>query len=418
MTDGAWYVVAGAVLLGMAFSAAKIERLPLTTAMFYLAAGLALGPTALGLFHFNPLEQSALLELLTEIGVLISVFAAGVKLAPPVGDRLWWAPFRLAFVSMLVSVALMAAVGVAVLGLPIGAAVLLGAVLAPTDPVLATDVQVKAPGDDDRLRFSLTAEAGLNDGTAFPMVMLGLGLMGLHELGDGFRLWWAIDVVWATLSGFAVGGALGAAAGWIAHRLSASGFSNEFTEDLLGLGVIATAYGISLLVLGYGFLAVFAAGFMLHRIETRLAARASSRRPDRPSPRAMSPVTLVFIEQLERLMEVALILLIGGMFFIDSWQAQYVIAALLLLIVIRPVSVVVGLAGSREPWKRQAAISWFGVKGIGSLYYLMYAIEQGVPADTAVTLISTVLIVVALSIVLHGITVKPLLGVYSRGDRA
>jgi NhaP-type Na+/H+ or K+/H+ antiporter len=417
MTHGAWFLMAGAVLLGMAFFAAKIERLPLTTAMFYLAAGLVLGPTALGLIHINPLEQSALLELITEIGVLISVFAAGVKLSPPVGDRLWWVPFRLASVSMLVSVALMAAVGVIVLGLPVGAAVLLGAVLAPTDPVLATDVQVKAPGDDDRLRFSLTAEAGLNDGTAFPMVMLGLGLMGLHELGDGFRLWWAIDVVWATLSGFAVGGALGAAAGWIAHRLSASGFSNEFTEDLLGLGVIATAYGLSLLVLGYGFLAVFAAGFMLHRIETRLAAQASSRQPDRPSPCAMSPVTLVFIEQLERLMEVALILLIGGMFFIDSWQAQYVFAALLLLIVIRPVSVVVGLAGSREPWKRQAAIGWFGVKGIGSLYYLMYAIGQGVPEDTAVTLISTVLIVVALSILLHGISVKPLLRVYFRGDR-
>jgi NhaP-type Na+/H+ or K+/H+ antiporter len=116
-------------------------------------------------------------------------------------------------------------------------------------------------------------------------------------------------------------------------------------------------------------------------------------------------------------MEVALILLIGGMFFIDSWQAQYVFAALLLLIVIRPVSVVVGLAGSREPWKRQAAIGWFGVKGIGSLYYLMYAIGQGVPEDTAVTLISTVLIVVALSILLHGISVKPLLRVYFRGDR-
>jgi NhaP-type Na+/H+ or K+/H+ antiporter len=418
MSDGAWFVVAGMVLLGMAFSAAKIERMPLTTAMLYLAAGLLLGPTVLGLFHFNPLEQSGQFELLTEIGVLISVFAAGLKLAPPVGDRLWWVPFRLASVSMLVSVALTALLGVVVLGLPVGAAVLLGAVLAPTDPVLATDVQVRGPGDNDRLRFSLTAEAGLNDGTAFPLVMLGLGLMGLHDLGDKFGLWLAIDVVWATASGLAVGGILGSVAGWAAHRMSASGFCNEFTEDLLGLGLIASAYGLSLLVLGYGFLAVFAAGFMLNRTETRLASQARSVEGHQPALLPMSPVTLVFIEQIERLLEVALIVLIGGMFFIDSWQVPYVVAALLMLCIVRPLSVIVGLAGSGEPWKRRTAISWFGIKGIGSLYYLMYAIEHGVPEDQAVTMISTVLVVVAVSIVLHGITAKPILEAYSRNEQA
>jgi NhaP-type Na+/H+ or K+/H+ antiporter len=153
---------------------------------------------------------------------------------------------------------------------------------------------------------------------------------------------------------------------------------------------------------------------MLNRIERKLAAQASADQPDQQSPRCMSPVTLDFIEQLERLLEVTLIVLIGGMFFVDSWQAKYVIAASLMLCVIRPVSVGVGLIGSGEPWIRRAAIGWFGIKGVGSLYYLMYAIEEGIPEEHAVTMISTVLIAVAVSIVLHGVTVKPLLGVYAR----
>jgi NhaP-type Na+/H+ or K+/H+ antiporter len=218
------------------------------------------------------LAHSAFIEVITEIAVLISLFGAGLKLAAPVGDRLWWIPFRLATVSMVVTVALTAAVGVFFLELPLGAAVLLGAILAPTDPVLATDVQVKAPGDDDRLRFSLTGEAGLNDGTAFPMVMLGMGLLGLHDLGEHYSRWWLVDVVWACSCGLAVGGALGMLAGWVTHHVAPEGQRNEFIEDFLGLGLIAVAYGLALLLSAYGFLADFAACFMLHRTDTRLGS--------------------------------------------------------------------------------------------------------------------------------------------------
>ncbi len=425
VTNATWFLIIGAVLLFMALTAARIKSLPLSTAIVYLSTGMLLGPTFFDQFHFNPLEHSATLEVFTEVAVLISLFGAGLKLAAPVGHRIWWAPFRLATVSMLVTVGLTALVGVLLLDLPIGAAVLLGAILAPTDPVLATDVQIKGPGDDNRLRFTLTGEAGLNDGTAFPMVMLGLGLLGLHDLGDNFSRWILIDVLWACASGVAIGGALGAGTARVIDRLAAHGIHSEFTEDFLGLGLIATSYGLSLLLLGYGFLAVFSAGFMLHRTEVLLqrsskgaiaAVRSDSESDLKPDTPHMSRVSLLFIEQLERLAVVALLLLLGSMLFADSWQPAYIATAVLLVLVVRPVSVFFGLIGNPAHIATKAMIGWFGVRGIGSFYYLMYAIQHGLEPSLAVTLVSVVLIVVTLSIFLHGITVTPLMRLYSKRE--
>jgi NhaP-type Na+/H+ or K+/H+ antiporter len=424
MSNATWFLIIGAVLLFMALTAARIKRLPLSTAIVYLCVGVALGPSFANQFHFNPVEHSALLEIITELAVIISLFAAGLKLAAPMGARIWWVPFRLATVSMVATVGLTALVGVALLDLPLGAAVLLGAILAPTDPVLATDVQIRDTGDDDRLRFALTGEAGLNDGTAFPMVMLGLGLLGLHDVGDHFSRWWLVDVLWACFSGLGVGAALGAGTAWVTRRLAARGIYSEFTEDFLGLGLISLSYGLSLLLLGYGFLAVFAAGFVFHRTEMRFGIFAKEQkepvgenRPDSSSSgngTHMANVTLGFVEQLERLGEVVLLILLGGMLFADSWQGGYLVAAVVLIFVIRPLSVFLGLIGSEGTFATKATIGWFGVRGIGSLYYLMYAIQHGLETPLAVTLVSVVLITVTLSIVVHGITVTPLMKLYSK----
>lgn len=178
-----WYVVVGLLLIGMALSGSVLRRLPLTASMFYLAIGFALGPAGLELIRLDPVGHAALLERFTEVAVIISLFTAGLKLRTPLADRRWLLPLRLASVSMVLTVGLVAAAGVVGLGLPPGAAVLLGAVLAPTDPVLASDVQVTDPFDRDRLRFALTGEAGMNDGTAFPFVLLGLGLLGCTSWG-------------------------------------------------------------------------------------------------------------------------------------------------------------------------------------------------------------------------------------------
>lgn len=430
MTNAQWFLLVGGLLLARGLTAPTLQRLPVTPAIVYLAVGLLVGPTVLNLFHFNPLEESALLEVLTEMVVLISLFSAGVKMPVPFSLARWRTPILLASVSMAVSVGLVAAFAYYLLGLPLGAGVLLGAILAPTDPVLATDVQTRHPGDRDRLRFTLTCEAGMNDGSAFPFVMLGMGLLGLHELGEFGLRWALIDVLWATVAGGAIGVMSGAALAHLGRKLRGTPPWHKLMDDFLGLGLIGVVYGLSELVDAWGFLAVFFAAVALRQTELKLAGAdrnsAAPDNPDRlqtglnapirqnpgpenePAP-TISEGALVFKEHLERLSELVLILLIGGTLFIDSWSWPAVGLALFLFLVARPISVLVGLLGTRISWPTRSMVGWFGVRGIGSLYYLMFAIQHGLPEDLALDLIQLTLIAVTLSILVHGTSVKPLM---------
>ena len=200
ITNPLWFLLVGGLLLFIGLSSSRLKLLPVTPAIIYLAVGTLVGPTVLNLFHFNPLKESALLEVLTEVAVLISLFSAGVKMPTPVSFKRWRAPVLLATVSMTLTVAMVAAYSYYVFHLPLGACVLLGAIVAPTDPVLATDIQIRHPGDHDQLRFTLTCEAGMNDGSATPFVMLGMGLLGLHEAGDTGMRWFMLDVIFIGLS--------------------------------------------------------------------------------------------------------------------------------------------------------------------------------------------------------------------------
>lgn len=417
LTNAQWSLVIGAVLLVRGLTTPLIRRLPVTSAIVYLGVGVVIGPTVLGLFHFNPLQQSALLELLTEAAVLISLYAAGVKMPVPVSLPRWRTPIILATVSMAITVGLVATFAHFALGLPLGAAVLLGAIAAPTDPVLATDVQVRHPGDRDRLRLALTCEAGMNDGSAFPFVMLGMGLLGLHELGDFGARWVVVDVLCATAAGIAIGLIGGWGLAQVVHRLRRADAEHGLLDDFLGLGLIGAVYGLSLLVNAWGFLAVFFAAVALRQTECRLAG-AGSRKPADPQGPAVAALdgeatlsdgSLVFKEHLERLSELLLILLVGGMLFVDSWSWRAVATALFLFLVARPASVLLAMGATRTPWRIRGLAGWFGVRGIGSLYYLMYAIQHGLPKDLALELTQLTLIVVTMSIVLHGTSVKPLL---------
>ena len=195
----------------------------------------------------DPLIYSGILERVAEVAVLISLFAVGLKLGLPLSDKGWRLPARLAIVSMTITVALIAAIGMLGLGLSLGAAVLLGAILAPTDPVLASDVQVLEASDRDRLRFSLTGEGGLNDGAAFPFVMLGLGLLGLHDLGTAGWRWLAVDVLWAIAGGLLIGGALGTLIGRLVVYLRSRHKESVGLDEFLALGLIALAYGLAVL---------------------------------------------------------------------------------------------------------------------------------------------------------------------------
>lgn len=433
MTSALWFLLVGGLLLARGLTATMLKRLPVTPAIIYLAVGLLVGPTVMNVFHFNPLKESALLEVLTEVVVLISLFSAGIKMPVPVSFARWRAPILLATVSMTVSVGLVAAFAYYFLGLPIGAGILLGAILAPTDPVLATDVQIRHPGDRDQLRFTLTCEAGMNDGSAFPFVMLGLGLLGLHDLGELGLRWAMVDVLWATLAGIAIGIVSGAALGHLGWKLRRKPNEHTLMDDFLGLGLIGMVYGLSVLVSAWGFLAVFFAAVALRQTELKLsgAVQDSTSQPqsapieaeganasqDSEPPSTVSGGSLIFKEHLERLSELVLVLLIGGSLFVDSWSWQAVGLAMFLFLVVRPVSVLSGLVGTRTSWPIRGMVGWFGVRGIGSLYYLMYAIQHGVPEELGLELIQLTLIAVTLSIIFHGTSVKPLMGYFWRSRK-
>ncbi|MDO8178753.1 MAG: cation:proton antiporter [Undibacterium sp.] len=446
-----WFLLVGGLLLFIGLTSSRLKLLPVTPAIIYLAVGTLVGPTVLNLFHFNPLKESALLETLTEVAVLISLFSAGVKMPTPVSFRKWRTPVLLATVSMTASVAMVAAFAYYVFDLPLGACILLGAIVAPTDPVLATDIQIRHPGDHDQLRFTLTCEAGMNDGSAFPFVMLGMGLLGLHEVGETGINWILIDVVWATVAGVTLGIVSGVLLARLIWQIRGRRQSRELMDDFLGLGMIGVVYGLSVLIDAWGFLAVFFAAVALHQTELKLASLAHLKQhpQDNLKPAkvvdeagpvnnpvsevATPPVTdlkmvtepqptvsegsLVFKEHLERLSEVLLVLLVGGMLFIDSWSWPAVGFALFLFLVARPVSVVLGMLGSGAPWRMRGMTGWFGIRGIGSLYYLMYAIQHGLPEPLALQLIQLTLIVITLSIVLHGTSVKPLMNMFWRRKR-
>jgi len=424
------YIIVGAVFIVMALSGSVLKRLPLSTSMLYLAAGVLIGPHALNLIHFDPIMEAAIVERITEVAVIVSLFTAGLKLRVPLRDPLWRLPVVLASWSMALTVGFIALVGVVALELPLGAAILLGAVLAPTDPVLASDVQVSGPRDRDRLRFTLTGEAGLNDGTAFPFVMLGLGLLGLHETGEGGWRWLAVDVLWAIPGGLLIGALLGTATGRVILFLRREHKEAVGLDDFFALGLIAFSYGAALLVHTYGFLAVFAAGLALRRIEASsvgqeqapdevVASAAAEGRGEEiatdpeTAPAHMTQAVLGFTEQLERIGEVAVMLLVGVMISVTAVPSDALWFVPLLLLVIRPVAAAMGMIGSDTTWLQRAYIAWFGIRGIGSIYYLMYAITHGVSEETARLLTGLTLAVVATSVVVHGVSVTPLMRRYS-----
>lgn len=430
MSFAIWALIIGMLLITMALSGTSLQRLPLSTAMLYLAAGFGLGPAGWALMSPDPLTYPVILERVTELAVLISLFAVGLKLGLPLSDKGWRVTARLAFVSMTITVVLIAAIGMLGLGLSLGAAVLLGAILAPTDPVLASDVQVVEAGDRDRLRFSLSGEGGLNDGAAFPFVMLGLGLLGLHDLGTGGWRWLAVDVLWAIAGGLLIGGALGALIGRLVVYLRSRHKESVGFDEFLTLGLIALAYGLAVLSYTYGFLAVFAAGLALQRVNrqpggTSAAVPLETGLQGKQAEEALATHTEYagaymmqamkgFNEQLERIAEVAVVLVVGAMLSYTYLPASAGWFVPLLFIVVRPVSVWLGLFGAPVSRDQRILISWFGIRGIGSIYYLMYAINHGLPRPLAEEIIALTLTVVAVSIVLHGISVTPLMSRYAR----
>lgn len=390
---------AGCVLFAAAIALSRQHQHAFTSAIVYLVLGAvaSLGLQALGVDLLDPLTDSQLIERLAEFAVIVALFASGLRLDRPLGWREWSSTVRLIAIAMPLTIVGVAAFGATVMGLSLGAAVILGAVLAPTDPVLASAVQVGPPGEPDESepRFALTSEAGMNDGLAFPFVMLGLFIAG--EGGTGWFAEWALaDVLYA----IAVGAVLGALTGYglaaVAARLRRGEWLRRELDAWLAVTAVLVVYGLTELAGAYGFIAAFVGGLAFRRHEVHAEHHQ----------RVHGGAELV-----ENVTELAMVLLLGSTVTVvglgEPGLAGWLLVPVLLL-VIRPLSAMIAFLGSRVPGHERAFIAWFGIRGVGTFYYLAFAIGVGaISASEATTLYWTAIACVGVSIVAHGITSHP-----------
>jgi len=433
VVNAIWCLIVGGLLMSMGLVGSALKRLPLSAAMVYLAIGFALGPTGAGLLSLRLPDDVTHLRMIAEVGILVSLFAIGLRLRVPPSDRRWALPLRLGVLAMMLTVASLALLGVLALHLSVGVAVLLGAMMAPTDPVLAHDVGVRDAGDVELVRFTLSGEGGLNDGTAYPFALLGLLLCEAsgHDGTSGISWAFVGSVAWGVIGGIGGGWLLGVAtARFVAFMRSRYGQALGL-EGFFTLGLIALSYGVALITHGYGFLAVFAAGVAMRRVEHQSSGDKSSKEvvgtvntqdveatatdPERAHAFIAESV-MGFTIELEHIAEVALMLLIGclvSQYWVAmlTWHSAGVVAAL--LIVIRPLATQISLVGSSASRTQRWLIGWLGIRGVGSLYYLMLALERGPRAELA-PVIPWVLAAISTSVVLHGISATPLMRRYGR----
>ncbi|WP_409264415.1 cation:proton antiporter [Pseudomonas sp. KCJK9000] len=444
MTFIVWFAMLGAVLLLLALSSSYLRWVPVTSSLVCLGLGMFLGTSGLGLLQLDLSESSGWMEHLTEVAVLFSLFFNGLKLRLPLRDRRWWSAFYLAGPVMLSCIA-----GVTLLlhygfELGWGGSLLIGAILSPTDPVLATLVQVADAQDGDPVRFSLSGEAGLNDGVAFPFVMLGLFLQ--QQSGQPwFSEWLVKDMLWAVPAGLLLGYFMGRGLGKLTLYLRLRNDDCTVSpNDYLALALIALAYVSAEIIQAYGFLAVFAAGLGLRQAEVQ----TSSNPEDPAAEHLVQPVVghqhaaperavkgdvqaladsqvaagimlgdmLAFGSLIERAMEVFLVTMLGVV-LIEHWDWRAVPVAAALFVVIRPVSVLLFPRPGVLTLRQRGLLGWFGIRGIGSFYYLFYALNHGLLPALAEQSINLVLCVVALSILVHGLSVQPLLAWYEARKR-
>lgn len=420
------YLVGGAALLLGVVLPAALTRAALSAPLVLLAVGTLIGflPTP-GDGPVSPVEHRALTEHLTEFVVIVSLMGVGLALDRPLSLRSWaswrrWsAAWRLLAIGMPLAIAGGALLGWAVVGLAPAAALLLGAVLAPTDPVLAADVQVAGPGggaedaaggpgeeidEDDEVRFALTSEAGLNDGLAFPFVYAAIFLSGASVSQWGLH-WLA----WELVGKVVLGAAVGAGCGWLLARLAFRSPRRslrlaETGEPLLALAATLLSYGVAEVAGGYGFLAVFSCALALRSAERRHEYHA-----------LMHQV----VERLERLLTLVVLLLLGvsltdGLLADLTWRAA--VFAVLAVFVVRPVTAWLALLGGADTDQQgdgslgpreRLVTAFFGVRGVGSVYYLAYALGHLDLGETGRLLWSTVTLTIVLSVVVHGVLATP-----------
>jgi NhaP-type Na+/H+ or K+/H+ antiporter len=404
------YAVAGVGALLAALLPRLLEGRALSMPIAFLGVGMLVFAVPTDLPVPDPIRYPWIAEHLTEFGVIVALMGAGLKLDRPVGWRRWSATWRLLAITMPLSILAVAVLGWWVAGLAPAAAVLLASALAPTDPVLASDVQVGEPTDDedseDEVRFALTSEAGLNDGLAFPFVYAAIAIATTSLAPSDWLVGWlTVDVLWKVAAGVAGGWFIG----WLLGKLFFQAPSEirlaRHAEGFLALAATFLAYGLVELISGYGFLAVFVAA---------RAIRAAERTSE------FHAVLHDFAEQVERLLTVMLLLLfggavVGGLLVPLTWEAAAV--GLTLIFLVRPLFGWLSLRGAPGRPAEHWVIALFGIRGVGSFYYLAYATTK-TEFPQADLIWATVGLVVIVSVVVHGIAATPVMQLLDReGER-
>jgi NhaP-type Na+/H+ or K+/H+ antiporter len=415
----------------MGLAGTTLKRLPLSAAMVYIAFGYVLGPVALGMVQLNIPGDVHVLRVIAEVGLLISLFSVGLRLRIAPTNALWRLPLRLGLLAMVITITGLTGVGALLLHLELGAAVVLAAALAPTDPVLAHDVRVREPGDADAVRFTLSGEGGLNDGAAYPFALLGIVLCVSSPAGAYPWLAFAASVLWGISAGAASGWLLGYGTARFVAYMRTRYHESLGLEGFFTLGLIALSYGVALLLGAYAFLAVFAAGVALRHVEHRTSGGQSAKEvlgavegdeiPEAATDPAraqafMTETIMGFTVELERIAEVTLMVL-SGCLISQYWREmlawQSAVSVVFLLFIIRPLSVWLSLAGAAVKRRERRLIGWLGLRGAGSLFYVMFALERA-PKAGLERLIPLVLSVIAASVVLHGLSATPLMQRHGR----
>ena len=397
----------GAAILAIAWVPVLVRDLPLSLPIFCVAAGVLVFTVFDTAEAPLPILYPGITERLSELILIIALMGAGLKVDRPIGWRRWSITWRLLAVAMPLTILGVAGLGWWVMGLAPAAAVLLGAALAPTDPVLASDVQLGPPGtpEEGEVRFALTSEAGLNDGLAFPFTNLAIAMaVAGSVLGSWTVEWLAYDVLWKLGAGVVIGIAVGWFLGALVFRLPKPVRLARSNDGFVALGLTFVSYGLTELAHGYGFVAVFITAVTLRHHER--AHDYHERLHD-------------FSEQTERLLMLLLLVLFGGAIATGllaplTWPAA--IAGLAIVFLVRPVSALISLSGTSLLRGERAVISFFGIRGIGSIYYLAYAMNRA-DFGRQELLWATIGFVVLVSIVVHGVTVTPIMRRLDRSGR-
>ncbi|WP_255167604.1 cation:proton antiporter [Natrononativus amylolyticus] len=399
-------IILGITLFGVAVLPRFVSNRAISMPIFFVGFGALVFGLPFGIPAPDPLEQGHTTERLAEFGVIIALMAVGLKIDRPPGLRAWASTWRLLAFTMPLSIAGAALLGWWVVGLLAPTAILLGAVIAPTDPVLASEVQVEDPSEGsegegdgesrkDEVRFALTSEAGLNDGLAFPFTNLAIAvaLVGLAP-GNWVGEWLLVDVVYKIVAGTVLGIGLG----WLAARvIFAMEPETQIARSVQGLEAIAgtlIVYGITELAGGYGFIAVFVAAVMIRDYERSHEYNESLHEVSEFAEQITMGFIMVFFGGA----------IVGGL--LSPLTLEGALAAVAILFIVRPLAGVAGLLAFDIDWRERGAIAFFGIRGIGSFYYLAHGLNEAAFAD-ADLLWAIVGTVILLSVVVHGVTASP-----------